>query len=86
MMIKYLKVKAPNLDSEQVVLQRPLTPIKLLSFDEKINDIISILKSQNVELGFELSKENLIKNMLVAYTEDFLRCLTGDVYIPIDIG
>lgn len=86
MMIKYLKVKAPNLDSEQVVLQRPLTPIKLLSFDEKINDIVSILKSQNVELGFELSKENLIKNMLVAYTEDFLRCLTGDVYIPIDIG
>lgn len=86
MMIKYLKVKAPNLNSEQVVLQRPLTPIKLLSFDEKIDDIISILKDQNIELGFELSKENLIKNMLVAYTEDFLRCLTGDVYIPIDIG
>jgi len=86
MMIKYLKVKAPNLDSDQVVFQRPLTPIKLLSFDEKINDIISILKSQNIELGFELTKENLIKNMLVAYTEDFLRCLTGDVYIPIDIG
>jgi len=86
MMIKYLKVKAPNLDSDQVVFQRPLTPIKLLSFDEKINDIISILKDQNIELGFELSKENLIKNMLVAYTEDFLRCLTGDVYIPIDIG
>lgn len=85
-MIKYLKVKAPNLDSEQVVLQRPLTPIKLLSFNEKIDDIISILKDQNIELGFELSKENLIKNMLVAYTEDFLRCLTGDVYIPIDIG
>lgn len=85
-MIKYLKVKAPNLNSEQVVLQRPLTPIKLLSFDEKIDDIISILKDQNIELGFELSKENLIKNMLVAYTEDFLRCLTGDVYIPIDIG
>jgi len=85
-MIKYLKVKAPNLDSDQVVFQRPLTPIKLLSFDEKINDIISILKDQNIELGFELSKENLIKNMLVAYTEDFLRCLTGDVYIPIDIG
>jgi len=86
MMIKYLKVKAPNLDSDQVVFQRPLTPIKLLSFDEKINDIISILKGQNIELGFELTKENLIKNMLVAYTEDFLRCLTGDVYIPIDIG
>jgi len=85
-MIKYLKVKAPNLDSDQVVFQRPLTPIKLLSFDEKINDIISILKGQNIELGFELTKENLIKNMLVAYTEDFLRCLTGDVYIPIDIG
>lgn len=85
-MIKYLKVKAPNLNSEQVVLQRPLTPIKLLSFNEKIDDIISILKCQNIELGFELSKENLIKNMLVAYTEDFLRCLTGDVYIPIDIG
>ena len=85
-MIKYLKVKAPNLNSEQVVLQRPLTPIKLLSFNEKIDDIISILKDQNIELGFELSKENLIKNMLVAYTEDFLRCLTGDVYIPIDIG
>ncbi len=86
MMIKYLKVKAPNLDSEQVVFQRPLTPIKLLSFNEKIDDIISILKDQNVELGFELSKDNLIKNMLVAHTEDFLRCLTGDVYIPIDIG
>lgn len=85
-MIKYLKVKAPNLNSEQVVLQRPLTPIKLLSFNEKIDDIISILKCQNIELGFELSKDNLIKNMLVAYTEDFLRCLTGDVYIPIDIG
>lgn len=86
MMIKYLKVKAPKLDSEQVVFQRPLTPIKLLSFDEKIDDIISILKGQNIELGFELSKDNLIKNMLVAHAEDFLRCLTGDVYIPIDIG
>ena len=85
-MIKYLKVKAPNLDSEQVIMQRPLTPIKLMSFNEKIDDILSILKNQNIELGFELSKENLIKNMLVAYTEDFVRCLTGDCYIPIDIG
>ena len=86
MMIKYLKVKAPNLDSEQVVFQRPLTPIKLLSFNEKIDDIISILKGQNVELGFELSKDNLIKNMLVAHTEDFFFFFNGDVYIQIDIG
>ena len=66
-------------------MQRPLTPIKLLTFDEKVNDIINTLNTQRIELGFELTQENLIKNRMCAYSEDFLRCLTGDVYIPIEL-
>ena len=83
-MTKFLKMKAPNLDSDQVVIQKPQNPIRLMTFDEKINDIISILKDQHIELGFELSKESMVNNMMVYKTETFLRHLTGDVYIPIE--